>query len=53
MTNHELTKMIMDFLEYANESASDPFSVHVCRPDEDNLLFIKEWIEDYWVKDKL
>ena len=51
MTNHELAKMIMDFLEYANKSASDPFSVHVYRPDEDNILFIKEWIDEIWSKE--
>lgn len=46
----ELAKIILQFLEYANESKTLPFYLMLNTYDERNENFIKDWVNNIWSK---
>jgi|GEM_PF-5212326 len=53
MDNNELAKIILEFLEYANESKTLPFYLMLNTYDERNENFIKNWVNNIWSKENL
>ncbi len=44
MDNQELAKTIMSFLQFAVASSSSPMKIFMNPHDDQNMIFIQEWI---------
>ncbi len=52
MTNDELCKTIMNFLEYCDLFAIDKDRVNINWTKKEDQEFINEWVNEIWSKEK-